>query len=245
MKSRKVRDLVIVDINEKERMVIACDSSGSIGNKRYDLLQVEPFITGKYTVRVGLLEILCSGAEVITIVDNVCAEMEPTGREIIRGINSELKLAKIDDVPLTGSTEENFEVFATGVGITVIGIIDKDKLKVNNIKSNSVIYSIGIPKVGDEIDFYNDNDIFGYETLYDIKDLEGVYEIVPVGSKGILYEAISLATNNGKKFIQNENLNVDIKRSCGPATVVIVAIDKSLEDYIKGIKNSCKIGEII
>lgn len=244
MKINKIRDLVLVDIDENKSMVIACDSCGSIGDKPHDALKVPPFITGKYTVRVGLLEVLSSGAEVVTVIDNVCAEMKPTGEEIIKGIKSELELANINSVALNGSTEENFPCVSTGLGITIIGISEKSKLRVNNIKDDILIYSIGIPKVGEEISYEYDEDIFQYDVLYYLRELKEVKEIVPVGSKGILYEAEELAKNNCMEFILEENLSIDINRSCGPATVAIIAVDKNIEEKIKAIKNSHKIGII-
>jgi len=128
--------------------------------------------------------------------------------------------------------------------MTIIGIGEKSKLRVNNIKDDVIIYSIGIPKVGEEISYEYDEDIFQYDVLYYLRELKGVKEIVPIGSKGILYEAEELAKNNGMEFILEENPNIDVNRSCGPATVAIIALDKNIEEKIKVIKNSHKIGII-
>lgn len=245
MLGKKIRDLVCIDIDKDKTMVIACDSCGGIGNKVHDVLKVEPFITGKYTVRVGLLEVLCSGAKIISVIDNVCAEMEPTGKELIKGIKSELELANIIEVPLTGSTEENFPVSTTALGITIIGVGKKQELKLNNIRKNAKVYAIGTPKVGDEINYYKDNEIFSYESLYKLIRLDSVFEMVPVGSKGIFFEAKELAKNNNKQFILHKNINIDIERTCGPATVVIVAIDEAETSIMNEIHNSVEIGRIV
>jgi len=244
MNIKKVRDLIIISIDEEKAMVIACDSCGSIGNKEYDVLKVEPFITGKYGVRVGLLEVMAANAQIVTVIDNVCAEMEPTGREIIRGIESELSNAGLTNVALGGSTEENFPAFSTGLGVTVIGIANKKDIKVNSIEKSSVIYSIGVPKVGSELDYYDDKDIFQYSALKELLSKGGVYEIVPVGSKGILYEAQELARSNNRVFTLECDSNIDIHRSAGPATVAIVCVNEAIEEEIKNIPNSYKIGRI-
>lgn len=244
MDIKKVRDLIIISIDEEKAMIIACDSCGSIGNKEYDVLKVEPFITGKYGVRVGLLEVMAANAQIVTVIDNVCAEMEPTGREIIRGIESELSNAGLTNVALGGSTEENFPAFSTGLGVTVIGIANKKDIKVNSIEKSSVIYSVGVPKVGSELNYYDDKDIFQYSTLKELLSKGGVYEIVPVGSKGILYEAQELARSNNRVFTLECDSNIDIHRSAGPATIAIVCVDEAIEDEIKNIPNSYKIGRI-
>ena len=181
MKIMKIRDLTLIDLDEKNIMVVSCDSCGGIGNKRNDVFKAPPYIVGKMTARVAILEVLCTGAKIITITDAVCNEMEPTGKEIIKGIKDELKDANIDKVVLTGSTEENFKTSATALGITAIGLVEKRKLKVNTIKEEAIIVSIGLPKVGDEIDLSGDKEIIDYKTIKELLNIDCVYEIVPVG----------------------------------------------------------------
>ncbi len=200
MKISKVRDLTLISLDEISTMVVACDSCGSIGMKSGDALKVPTFYVGKLAVRVPLLEVISAGAEVITVTDAVCNEMEPTGIEIINGIKEELKLAGIKDIVLTGSTEENFKSISTGVGVTVIGIAKNQDLKVNTITKDCTIISLGLPKVGEEIGLIEDLDIASYKEVRTLLKLEGTYEIVPVGSKGILYEVMELGKNNHMEF---------------------------------------------
>jgi len=54
MKISKFRDLTFVDINQNQTIVIACDSSGAIGNKERDLVQVDPELLGDLTAQVVL-----------------------------------------------------------------------------------------------------------------------------------------------------------------------------------------------
>ncbi len=244
MRVRRVRDLILIDIDDKKSLVIACDSCGGAGNKDNDVLKVPPFITGKYTARVPLLEVMCSGAKVSTVIDNLCCEMIPTGEEIITGIKSELKNAGLVDVILGGSTEENFVTSMTALGMNVIGIAEKKNLKVNNVKEGGIIYSIGIPKVGGEINLEKGRDHFSYDILNKLITLEGVYELVPVGSKGILYEAEELGRNNNKTLVLEKNLHVDIYKSAGPSTVAIACVSEELCKYIEQIPFSNRIGTL-
>lgn len=232
MEISKIRDLTLIKLENKQTMVVACDSCGGVGMKPKDILKVPEVQVGRFTARVALLEVLCSGAEIVTVTDAVCNEMEPTGREIISGIREELKAAGLRDVVLTGSTEENFHTFATGLGVTVIGIAANNKLKVNNIKEQALIVSIGIPKVGAEINLDGDNEIVDYVSVYKLLEQKCVYEIVPVGSKGMAYEVEQLALNNRGAFQMEGSVKVDLKKSGGPATCIIAAIDVSSFDYI-------------
>lgn len=245
MEVRKIRDLSLINLNEDKTMVIACDSCGGIGIKEGDELKVHPFYVGKFAVRVPLLEVMCSGAEVVTITDTVSNEMESTGAEIIKGIKAELKYAGINDIVLTGSTEENFKTKATAVGVTVIGIVDNNKIKVNKVKPGAIILSIGIPKVGGEINLEKDSEIVDYNTVKKLLSEKSVFEIVPVGSKGIAYEAEQLAINNKLRLMLNEKITIDIKKSGGPATCIIAAIDSiSLNKIIGNISNINIIGHL-
>ena len=231
MKVRKVRDLTLITLHKDQTMVVACDSCGGIGLKAGDILKVPPIYVGSFTARVVIMEVMCSGAEIVTVTNAVCNEMEPTGREIIKGIQKEVKAAGIDEIVLTGSTEENFSPPSTGVGITAIGIADNKKLKINNIEE-ALIVSVGIPKVGEEIDLEGDREIIDYGTIKTLLEKPWVYEIVPVGSKGIVYEAEQLAVNNRLELILENDINVDIRKSAGPATCIIAAINR---EYLETI----------
>ena len=226
-------------------MVIACDSCGGIGLKSGDSFKCPPLQVGKYTAKVALFEVLCSGADVVSITNAVCNEMNPTGEEIIKGIKEELKLLKIDNVTLTGSTEENMITNSTAVGITVIGIAENEKLKVNNVNCDCKLISIGIPKVGNEIKLDNDKEIASYEDLNILLNIEGVLEIVPVGSKGIMYECEQLAINNNLNLEVNKDITVDLYKSAGPGTVLIAAIKNNYLEEIEKMKNLTFIGKLL
>jgi hypothetical protein len=245
METRRARDLTLVNLDSKKTMVIACDSCGAVGMKEGDVLKVPSYYVGRFTARVALMEVLCTGAEVITVTDTVSCEMEPTGREIINGIEEELKSAGIAEIALTGSTEENFQTSSTGLGVTVIGVADTSRLKVNNINTECSIVVVGIPKVGNEIVLDSDPDIVNYEQIDKLLKDNEVHEIVPAGSKGILYEAKVLAESNGFKLNLKENIQTDIYKTCGPATVVIAAVSKKQVQHIhEGFRNVEVIGEL-
>ncbi|MDP4144845.1 MAG: alpha-ribazole-5-phosphate synthase [Bacillota bacterium] len=244
MKVEKIRDLTLIHMDNNKIMVVACDSCGGIGLKSGDTLKVPPFITGKFTARVGIMEVICTGAEIVTLANNVCNEMYDTGTEIIKGVKEELKSSGIDEISLTGSTEENFPTNSTALGITVIGVADKNTLKINKIYEPAALVSIGIPKVGNEIDFIQDKDIIDYNTIKYLLSLEKVFEMVPVGSKGILYEAETLAKFNNKRLFIRENLKVNINKSAGPSTCIIAAVNKKSINILSQLNNVNFIGDL-
>ncbi|WP_315116142.1 AIR synthase related protein [uncultured Clostridium sp.] len=245
MKINKIRDLTLVSIDSNKTMVIACDSCGSIGMKEGDALKVPSIFVGKLTLRVAMLEVLASGANIVAVTNAVCNEMEPTGKEIIKGVEEELAHAGIDKIALNGSTEENFKTTSTALGITVVGIADNDNLKLNNIKEDCLLISIGMPKVGGEINLLSkDEDIADYDDLYKMLGTQGVFEIVPVGSKGILYEGELLARNNNMNLSLEDNISIDLHKTCGPATVLIAAVSHEAYENLKTMKRVRLIGKL-
>lgn len=225
MNLRKVRDLSLIELDNKTTMVIACDSCGAIGMKEGDTFKVPPLYVGKFTSRVALLEVLSAGAQVVAITNNVSNEMEPTGKEVIKGIYEELNEAGIDEAVLTGSTEENFKTISTAVGITVIGVVPHNCVKVNTSLDGAFVISIGLPKVGAELNYVKDEEIISYLQLKTLLSLDKVYEVIPVGSKGIAYECEQMALYNNMEICLEDKPNIDIYKSGGPATCVIAAVE--------------------
>ena len=221
----QIRDLTIVPLQSEQYLVTAVDISAAIGEKQYDVLNVPPEQTGKMAVRVGLLEVLASGAEVIAINDVVGAEMEPTGRRVINGIQEELNLAGLGDIELNGSTEENMATAQTSVGVTVIGLVNQSQLKVNNVKKEAILFGYGEPRMGNELLEKPDLEVT-YDKVIEFVKRDDVFELVPVGSKGILYEANLLAQLNNCLFIEKAECNRNwLNKSAGPATSLLIAVN--------------------
>jgi hypothetical protein len=198
-------------------MVLACDSCGGIGNKAGDVMKLAPYFVGKFTIRVALLEVMASGARPIIISDGLCCEMAPTGEDILRGIADEINICGLKDVMLTGSTEENFPTSMTGVGLSVLGLAEESELRFGNGRSGDIAVLAGMPAMGPEVDL-SDNSC--YENLARLLACRDVIEIVPVGSKGILYEANLLARLHALSF-EPASCGVNLSASAGPATCVI------------------------
>lgn len=222
---KKIKDVTLVSLNDNESIVIACDSCGGIGMKAYDQLHISTEIMAKYTVRVAVMEVLCTGAEVVCLVNTICNEMNPTGIEVLKGIQDELIAADLPEAVLTGSTEENFATFATGLGITAIGIVENKRIKINTINKNVFIAAIGRPKVGQEILDSPSDELLDYRAVRELVRQKNVRELLPVGSRGILYEMRQLARNNNMKLKVYENINVNLEKSAGPSTVILAAVD--------------------
>lgn len=149
---------------------------------------VAPEVTARLTLRVALIEMIASGAEVVAVSDVVGGEMEPTGRRVIVGLKDELTKANLSHIELNGSTEENMKVTQTSVGVLVTGFATKAALKLINVHEAAVLFAFGEPIVGAEV-LQKLRDMPDYRLVKKLVEHNDVLEVVPVGSKGMAYEA--------------------------------------------------------
>lgn len=242
--NENIRDLSVTFLTEELGVIVACDSSGAIGLKEQDQVEVPPEITSAFCLRVPLMEILAVGGVPKIVVDTISNEMNPTGNLMLTGINTELKKAGFDDVLINGSTEENMTTTMTSIGVTVIGSIEKKSFVYGKIIKGSSLYQVGYPYVGEAV-LKKQDQIFSYQDLLNLRKQEGVLEMIPVGSKGILYEANQLAKSSKLIFKEN-NQAENLTQSAGPATVLLVAVDKEVEPVLLNDKIPIKkIGTFI
>jgi len=225
----KHRDVDFVKLNEKQCLAIACDSCGAIGLKENDIIKVPYHITGKYTARVCLMEILSIGAKPIALTVNICNEPSPAGKEILKGISDELSKSGFD-IPISVSTEKNMSTSMTALGVSAIGTVYTDKILINKIDSGDYIYTIGIPCIGNEV-LENQSLTSDIKVLKGLLNQEFVKEIIPVGSSGIKGELDKLCESQDIKINFLNDLQIDIHKSAGPCTVIIVISEDLIKHY--------------
>lgn len=241
----QIRDLTVVSLPNEQCLVTAVDISASIGEKEHDVLNVPPELTGKLTTRVALLEVLASGADVIAISDVVGAEMNPTGKRIIHGIQEELHHAGLAHIQLNGSTEENMATSQTSVGVFVTGYSPSEQLKLNNIEKNATLLGFGEPRMGKELLVKPDLEV-SYKLVRELVKHLDVLELVPVGSKGIRYEAYNLADLNGCYYAESPECNQEwLDKSAGPATALIIAVrNEAVTTFMKSYPETYLLGKL-
>ncbi|MCK8823656.1 AIR synthase related protein [Fuchsiella alkaliacetigena] len=227
------RDISLIELNKENRLVVACDSLGGIGPKEGDALRVEGELVGKLAVRVALMEVLAVRARPISVINTLCVEKDPTGQSIIAGIEEEVKLLDVDiEQLLNGSTEENVATIQTGVGITVIGVAKKEELRLASSAAGAALVAVGLPKVAKEV-LTAKEVMADLEVLQQLLSLDYVQDILPVGSKGIKYEAELLAKLNQLRLELKAELKLDLEKSAGPATVLLITLPANKLDKLE------------
>lgn len=240
----KGRDVEVVQIDSNYSIVTACDSCGGIGLKQNDVVNVSPYVTGRFTARVVLMEVLSVNAIPKTISIAISNEPNPTGDEIISGVLEELKAANLESIPMAISTEKNIETSQTALGITVVGICDNENIRAAKSRSGDFIYCLGIPKVGNEINGLYDNEIVQLNHIKELIKLNEINDIVPIGSKGILEEIEMLCKNVNCKFIYEPEGYVDMYKSAGPSTCLVFTCAEHIN--LSGlIQNPIKLGRLM
>ncbi|AET68312.1 hypothetical protein Desor_2772 [Desulfosporosinus orientis DSM 765] len=241
------RDVEVVSINEKQCLVAACDSCGAIGMKDLDEYKISWFITGKLTARVALLEVLSTGAVPQMLTAVIANEPSPTGEELLEGVKNELTLAGLETLPMVISTEKNMPTRQTGFGVSVIGVAEKEELRIGTSQLGDYVYCLGLPKVGAELTDPEDPEIINVKAFRALLDYRSVHDIIPVGSRGIQLEAEQLAASVQTQFQGDPDCVLDLGKSAGPSTCLIFSSYEIIDE--KDISSFglllTKIGQLI
>ncbi len=242
-------DVSILKIPTGHAIVVGSTSSGGIGPKTMDMLKVQGRVVGKFLARVALMDVAATGAFPLLLSVTLGVEKEPTGREILEGIRAEAMLLGLEpNQVLMENTEDNFTTNQTGAGLTVIGFANEDELRLGKTRPGDMVIAIGKPKVGDEV--------IPAEVKGEIADLRNVtlltqkkfvHDIVTVGSFGIAYEARMMAYAVGRQVKFAENIGLDLVKTAGPASVILVTIDQEKIEDLKALlqKPLTVVGEIL
>jgi len=220
---RRVRDLLVVDVGTA-LLVVACDANAAIGSKPADHLRQDPALTGYSAAKVPLMEVLAAGATPLIVVDNLCCELEPTGRGILAGIAEALAQLPGGGVVVTGSDETNMPTVQTGVGVTVLGVARHGELLLGRAQRGDAVACVGTPKDGVTRPYREgDADVASIRHVEAARSSGLVHELLPVGSRGAGYEAGELAATAGLELEVDALPPVDLELSAGASTCFLAA----------------------
>ena len=240
-----IRDLLLLRIDRGRLLAVTCDAAGGIGSKPQDKVRADPRLVGKMTARVALMELLAVGADPIAITGTFAVEPEPTANRVIDGIRDELRNARLRNVRLLYSSEKNVRVNQTGVGITALGIVSESAMKIGRCKGDDEVVAIGEPCVGTEVIRAEKNRrVANTRDVIRLREKPSVHELIPVGSRGILYEARSMASESKLHFVALRSQQLDLKKSAGPATVLLASLRKGSFAKVKNTLDAKPIEKI-
>jgi hypothetical protein len=203
--------------------VLACDSNAGIGGRPNDVLHQSPSETGYSAAKVPLMEVLAIRATPFVLSNALGGPRDDYGQLILAGIRRAIE--EVDaHVVLTGSDETNIPTGQTAVGVTVIGHAPAKELRLSGTKAGDVVACVGRPKDGVVVPYTEgEDDIADLRDVQNASRLDCVHELVPVGSRGVGYEARQLATG-ANAAVQFRESTIDVAASAGSSTCFLVAL---------------------
>lgn len=210
-------------------LVITSDNSGGIGSKEQDVVHVSYDTVSYYAFRVAVMECLSMGALPISvIITNFCGDREWT--DLVRGVERGLRELGLQNIDITGSSETNIPLVQSAVGVVVIGKMRTKPLPALQLSDELRFAVIGKPLVGEDVIDYK-KDIAPLPLFQWICEQAQVVGVMPVGSKGILYEVNQFVSSN---FQENGvQVELDVHKSAGPSTCFIVAYEKNIHETLR------------
>jgi len=222
-----MRDALIIPLSNEESLVLASDNSGAIGMKDADLVHVPYETVAYYALRVAAMECIAAGGEPFSVVlHNFCGN-DPW-EDLTKGIKKGLNELKLKDVLITGSTESNFTMLQSAVGLIVLGKKHWTKQVDLEYSDQLKFTCIGLPLVGNEV-VKRIDEIVPLEMFQKVCGMKGVM-VWPVGSKGVLCELKQMFP---EMEFSNVMSDIDVQKSSGPATCFIAAFDPENEGSVK------------
>ena len=227
--SSQIRDLTKIELGNKYALIIAVDSDGGIGSLPLDVIHCGNYQLGRFAMRVPLMEIVACGAAPLAAFDMLTLPMDELGKEIIRGVRDELASAGLDEnFPLSGSTEDNIPTQMTGIGTTVIGLVHDSDFRPGTSRSGDYVVCVGKPKSGpQDMVLLDDPEIISQPELRKLISIKDIHDVLPVGSHGVRYELQQMADSAGLIYALKDSVQIDLLKSAGPATCVLVSSPKS------------------
>src|SRR5699024_10045541 len=135
--------------NNDDTVVIASDNSSSIGMKALDEVKVNYQTVRYYAYRVAYMECVAAGDTPLSIILHNFND-QTVWNKLKEVMNFGLAEVNLNNIPITGSTETNFALNQSALGLVILG---KKKIQTEK-KFNPEIAKlavIGKPLVGQEL----------------------------------------------------------------------------------------------
>ena len=242
-------DVSIMKMPTGHAIVAGSTSSGAVGPKEFDKVKVDGQVLGKFLARVALMDVITTGAFPLLLSLTLGVEKQSTGATIAEGVSREAQSIGLDPQQvLLENTEDNFQTVQTGAGLTVVGLANENELRLGKTLPGDLIVAVGRPKVGEEVIAAEvRGEIADLRNVAQLSQCRYVHDISAVGGFGIASEAKMMAYGVGRQLKLWEKPGIDLSKSAGPATVILVTIDRErLDDLVSLISKPINvIGEIL
>src|SRR5699024_9772771 len=141
--------------------------------------------------RVAFMECAAAGGDPFSVViQNFNGDT--VWNSLLSGVQQGIYELGISELPVTGSTETNFTLQQSALGITVLGkrlgeAVSHQTNMLRRCEADLQIAIIGSPLLGDEV-LKQKEEVVPLDLFQWFCEQEEVLAVLPVGSKGISYE---------------------------------------------------------
>lgn len=195
-------------------LFITTDNSGGIGEKLDDLVSVPDRITARFAARVCLLEQWAANAEPeAVLLHNFSGSA--SWEAYCAGITDVFDEIGEPAPPISGSSETNMALCQSALAVTFLGRASAP----SPVRSGDW-FTYGTPLVGEAV-LTRQSDIASLAVLQEARRQHMPLCIWPVGSAGILAELQQADPAAAERLAVSP---LDLERSAGPATVVLLQI---------------------
>ncbi len=210
------RDIITIPFPNPGSIIVSTDTSGGIGNKPGDLVQTDPEMVAYYCFRVAVMECMSGGGIPFSVIIQNFTGDSVWGN-YVKGVERGLRELELNEMEVTGSTETNFHLNQSAIGVTILGRKRNFSEKTNSKLRYAVI---GKPLVGNEVLNFPHN-VAPLSTFRWCCEEEAISSVLPVGSKGIFYEFSLL---HSEKVSPNKiECELDLNKTSGPSTCFIIS----------------------
>ncbi len=206
-----MRNAILIGNNH----IVTTDNSGGIGEKQADIVHTTDRLTAYFSTRVCLLEQWAAHAMPTTVLLHNFSG-SASWHNYVAGIEDVFTETSMPPPPISGSSETNISLSQSAIAITMIG---QQQERITS--KDCEWYTYGYPLVGDEV-LQNPEKIASLQKLNQALKEGCIQQLWPVGSRGILHE-IRILTKTSTAEITT---HLDIHKSAGPSTVVLLSIPK-------------------
>lgn len=223
--------MLLLRITRNQVLAVACDSSGGVGPKEHDSVKVPGSVVGKYSARTVILELTCIRASVSALTVSMAVEYNPTGMRILAGCRASLAELK-SRAQVIWSSEKNFGVSSTGVGVSAVGLVRSSSLRIGCSRHGDSVALVGRPSVGEAVlEAERRRAIPSIMQAASLMRLPSVHEVIPIGSTGVLHECSVLASDSGLRFVPLGDES-ELEVSAGPSTALLVSLPTNAVERI-------------
>ncbi|OKY78061.1 MAG: Ribbon-helix-helix protein, copG family [Candidatus Methanohalarchaeum thermophilum] len=241
------RDVYYLNIDKLGLSIaISSSSSGGIGPKKHDRIDVRGDVLGSYIMRTALIKLLVNDVKPNVAILNLSNEKDPTGKEVFEGIKKIGKIIGVENYIL-GHSEERVETNQTGVSVFTIGLKDSSQTTKVELEKGDKLLCLGKPRSGEEI--IKKNSYFGLKNVEKINKMDNVKKLIPVGNSGIRKNLENYLEKKKTNYEINKGVNIDLDKPAGPSTSIIAITDKKIAanelQKITRDKQVIKLGKIL